>query len=91
MDRVNIPKEYLPSAEYMPRNVKLLPELDYPYRLNLAEVLLDRNIPSRGDAVAIYCESKQITYLELQSQVNQFAIVRSYGNSRKLRAPRCRF
>jgi 2-aminobenzoate-CoA ligase len=73
MDRVNIPKEYLPSAGYMPRNIKLLPELDYPDRLNLAEVLLDRNIPSRGDAVAIYCESTQITYLELQSKVNQFA------------------
>lgn len=73
MDRVNIPKEYLPSAEYMPRNVKLLPELEYPYRLNLAEVLLDRNIPARSDAIAIYHESKCITYLELQSLVNRFA------------------
>lgn len=73
MSRINIPKEYLPPAEFMPRNVKLLPELEYPDRLNLAEILLDRNIPGRGDAVAIYHDSARITYWELQSQVNRFA------------------
>lgn len=73
MNRANIPEEYLPPADFMPRNVKLLPELEYPYRLNLAEILLDRNIPGRGDAAAIYHESEQITYWELQSRVNRFA------------------
>jgi 2-aminobenzoate-CoA ligase len=73
MSPLSIPKEYLPSAEFMPRNIKLLPELEYPYRLNLAEMLLDRNIPDRGNAVAMYYESERITYRELQSQVNRFA------------------
>lgn len=73
MSPTNIPKEYLPPAELMPRNVKLLPELEYPFRLNLAETLLDRNIPDRGDRVAIYHESERITYRELQSRVNRFA------------------
>ena len=73
MDRVNIPREYLPSAEFMPRNVQLLPALEYPDRVNLAEILLDRNIPDRGDAAAIYYDKKRITYRELQSQVNRFA------------------
>jgi 2-aminobenzoate-CoA ligase len=73
MSQINIPKEYLPPAEFMPRNVKLLPELEYPHQLNLAETLLDRNIPARGNAVAIYHDAERITYRELQSRTNRCA------------------
>lgn len=73
MGTTSIREEYLPPKEFMPRNVKLLPELEYPHRLNLTEVLLDRNIPVRGDAVAVYYEAERITYRELQSRVNRFA------------------
>jgi len=69
----SIQEEYLPPKEFLPQNVKLLPELEYPHRLNLTEVLLDRNIPDRGDAVAVYHEAERITYRELQSRVNRFA------------------
>jgi len=69
----SIQEEYLPPKEFLPQNVKLLPELEYPHRLNLTEVLLDRNIPDRGDAVAVYYEAERITYRELQSRVNRFA------------------
>ena len=69
----SIQEEYLPPKEFLPQNVKLLPELEYPHRLNLTEVLLDRNVPDRGDAVAVYYEAERITYRELQSRVNRFA------------------
>ena len=68
-----IPEGYLPPKEFLPRNVWLLPELRYPRRLNLAEFLLDRNIPDRGDSIAIYHDAQRITYRELQSRVNKFA------------------
>jgi len=68
-----IRSDYLPPKEFMPSNIWLLPELQYPRRFNLTEVLLDRNIPERGDSIAIYYEAERITYRELQSRVNKFA------------------
>src|SRR3972149_4698037 len=73
MGTTSIREEYLPPKEFLPRNVKLLPELEDPQRFNLTEVLLGRNIPDRGDVVAVYYEAERITYRELQSRVNRFA------------------
>ena len=52
-----IRSDYLPPKEFMPANIWSLPELQYPPRFNLTEVLLDGNIPERGDAIAIYGRS----------------------------------
>jgi 2-aminobenzoate-CoA ligase len=68
-----IPVEYLPPAEYLPETVRLLPELNYPEKFNLTDVLLDENVPKHGDKVAIYYEDRRITYKELQAVVNRFA------------------
>lgn len=68
-----IPSEYLPPVEFMPRNVRLLPELAYPSTLNLADLLLDSDIESRGRKVAIYYENERITFDDLRSKVNRFA------------------
>jgi 2-aminobenzoate-CoA ligase len=68
-----IPEEYLPPQEYRPQKICLLPELNYPEKLNLAEVLLDQNVEKRGDKVAIYFKDQRITYSELQGFVNRFA------------------
>ena len=73
MHKSNIPSEYLPPKEFMPRNCKLFPELDYPEKLNLAQRLLDCNIPERSEKVAIYHDDERITYSELQARVNRFA------------------
>jgi 2-aminobenzoate-CoA ligase len=68
-----LPKECLPPVEYLPETVRLLPELNYPEKLNLAEVFLDENVRKLGDKVAIYFEDRRITYAELQSHANRFA------------------
>lgn len=68
-----IPKECLPPAEYLPDTVRLLPELNYPEKFNLAKVLLDDQVVKLGDKVGIYFEDIKITYSELQSMVNRFA------------------
>jgi 2-aminobenzoate-CoA ligase len=68
-----IPEEFLPPREYLPRKVYLLPELNYPEKLNLAKVLLDENVEKKGDKVAIYFRDQCITYKQLQSLVNRFA------------------
>jgi 2-aminobenzoate-CoA ligase len=73
MNKTNISSECLPPKEFMPRNCKLLPELNYPEKLNLAQLLLDCNIPHRADKVAIYHDEERITYGELHARVNQFA------------------
>ncbi len=75
-----IPEEFLPPREYLPRKVYVLPELNYPKKLNLAEVLLDENVDKRGDKVAIYFKDQRTTYKELQSLVNRFAnALREFG------------
>ena len=73
MNRMPLRNDYLPPKEFMPHNVWLLPELQYPRRFNLTDVLLDRNVAERGDSIAIYHEAERITYRELQSRVNRFA------------------
>lgn len=89
-----IPLEFLPPKEYLPEPVYLLPELNYPERLNLTEVLLDENAAKRGDKVAIYYEDQRITYRELQVLVNRFAnALRELGIEKSdrvmTRAPNC--
>jgi len=73
MTETNVPEKYLPPREFMPRNVRLLPELEYPQTLNLTEMLLDGNGRERGDTVAIYYDAERITYRELQARVNRFS------------------
>ena len=68
-----LPKQCLPPVEYLPKIVRLLPEIDDPERFNLADVLLDENVKERGDKVAIYFEDQRITFSELQATVNRFA------------------
>ena len=68
-----IPRDYLPPVEYMPKIVRLLPEIDYPERFNLADVLLDNNVSKHGEKTAIYFEDRRISYKELQAMVNRFA------------------
>lgn len=66
-------RDYLSSTDYLPQLCRNLPELHYPEHLNLAEVLLDRNIAERGSKIAIYYEGERYTYRQLQGRVNQFA------------------
>ena len=68
-----LPKECLPPSEFLPDTVQLLPHLDYPERMNLAEVLLDRNALENGDKAAILFEDERITYRDLQDRVNRFS------------------
>lgn len=68
-----IPKECLPGRETWPEY--LVPEefADTPKQLNLADVLLDRHVrEGRGENVAIKFMDKEITFAQLQKQVNQF-------------------
>lgn len=88
----DIPLECIPPAKYLPETVRLLPELNYPEKLNLAEELLDRNVDRLGNKVAIYYEDQRITYWEFRQRVNQFAnALRELGVSRNdrimLRSP----
>lgn len=64
---------HLPPQEWRPAIVRLMPELEYPLRFNLAEVLLDANLPARRNSTAIYCGPERITYGELQSRVDRLA------------------
>ena len=73
MPAPDINEDYLPPKAYLPRNISLLPELEYPSRLNLTDMLLDAHIPERGDKVAIFFDRERITYRQLLKQVNQFA------------------
>lgn len=73
MSKTSIPSSYLPPRDYLPRNIKTLPELEYPAALNLTETLLDRNVAERGDKVAIYYEDERITYRQLRARVDRFA------------------
>jgi len=66
-------REYLPPKGFLPQVCRLLPDLQYPERVNLAVELLDRNVAERGDRVAIYYDAERITYRELAIRVNRFA------------------
>jgi 2-aminobenzoate-CoA ligase len=68
-----IPAAFLPPVKFLPKPVRLLPELNYPEHLNLAEVLLDNSVQKRGEKNAIYYKDECITYRELQYLSNRFA------------------
>ncbi len=67
-----IPFGYLPESETLPDHLYALPELYYPSKLNAAEELVDRAVErGLGDRVVFYFREDQITYIELQRQVNR--------------------
>jgi 2-aminobenzoate-CoA ligase len=68
-----IPQEYQPPAEYLPDTTWTLPELQYPEKMNLAEIFLDRNVARTPNKTAIYYNEDRITYRELHGRVNRFA------------------
>jgi 2-aminobenzoate-CoA ligase len=68
-----VPIAFLPPPEYTPETICLLPELNYPDKLNLAELLLDQNVDRFGDKIAIYFEDQRVSYKELQQRVNRCA------------------
>lgn len=73
MDTDKLSKEHLPPEEFLPEVCRILPELRYPERINLAREMLDRNVADGGDRIAIYYEAERITYRDMQIRVNQFA------------------
>ncbi|WP_424009323.1 acyl-CoA synthetase [Haloferax denitrificans] len=65
-----IPESYLPDVG--PSLVHALPELHYPEHVNVVTELVDRHVSEgRGDNVAIRFEDEELTYAELQRQVNR--------------------
>ncbi|EMA07487.1 AMP-dependent synthetase and ligase [Haloferax denitrificans ATCC 35960] len=55
-----------------PSLVHALPELHYPEHVNVVTELVDRHVSEgRGDNVAIRFEDEELTYAELQRQVNR--------------------
>ncbi|GGC66412.1 acyl-CoA synthetase [Haloferax sulfurifontis] len=65
-----IPESYLPDVG--PNLVHALPELHYPEHVNVVTELVDRHVSEgRGDNVAIRFEDEEMTYAELQRQVNR--------------------
>ncbi|WP_430506286.1 acyl-CoA synthetase [Haloparvum sp. PAK95] len=68
----SLTEEYLPSDSVAPDSVHSLPEQHYPKRINVVDELVDKHVrEGRGDNVAIYFEDQEITYAELQEQVNR--------------------
>lgn len=68
----SLTEEYLPTDSVAPDNVHSLPEQHYPKRINVVDELVDKHVrEGRGDNVAIYFEDQEITYAELQEQVNR--------------------
>src|SRR6266516_137826 len=48
------------------------PELNVPDRMNAATVFVDRNVAEgRSDRVAIYCGDREVSYGQLQENVNR--------------------
>ncbi|WP_407067158.1 acyl-CoA synthetase [Haloterrigena salinisoli] len=70
--QATITEERLPDEENAPDYVHSLPELHYPDQINVVDELVDRHVrEGRGDNVAIYFEGREITYEELQENVNR--------------------
>ncbi|MFC7203255.1 acyl-CoA synthetase [Haloferax namakaokahaiae] len=66
----NIPESYLPTEG--PQLIHALPETHYLQEINVATELVDRHVSAgRGDNVAIRFEDDEITYADLQEQVNR--------------------
>ena len=67
-------RDNLPPPEQWPNMVFELPELDYPQRLNCAEVLLDSIVETHGaDRPALLSPTESWSYGELLSRANQLA------------------
>ncbi len=68
-----IPENYLPGKETWPQYCVPGDCADTPQKLNLADFLLDRHVrEGRGDNAAVKFMDKEITFAQLQKQVNQF-------------------
>ncbi len=68
-----IDKDYLPPQDALPEKIYTLPEIRYSENLNVGRELLDKTTEKKGDKTAIYYKDKEITYLELQKDVNRLA------------------
>ncbi|MEN6441004.1 MAG: acyl-CoA synthetase [Syntrophobacter sp.] len=69
-----IPIHFLPPRDTWPEFTIPDESTDIPYRLNLADFLLDRHIrEGRGDHIAIKFQDRTFSYSLLQSLVNRFA------------------
>ena len=69
-------RDNLPPEDQWPEFLFDLPELQYPERLNCAQVLLDDAVAEgHGDRVAIYSESGNWTYHQLLEETNRIAHV----------------
>ena len=67
-------RDNLPPVDQWPEFLFDLPELQYPERLNCAQVLLDDAVAEgHGDRIAIYSESGNWTYRQLLRESNRIA------------------
>lgn len=67
-----IPKEYLPTKEYVAESVFTLPELQFPRKISIMRNFYDNQIKN-WDRVAIYWRDDRITFSELRKRVNKLA------------------
>jgi 2-aminobenzoate-CoA ligase len=89
-------REHLPPAEQWPRLQFLLPELQYPARMNCASLLIDAAVAEgHGNRIAVYSDAGATTFAELQEMSNRIAnvLVQEFGvvpgNRVLLRGPNC--
>jgi 2-aminobenzoate-CoA ligase len=69
-----IPEEFLPPKEHLPDKIYALPEVRFSQKINLGYYFLDRHIEEgRGASTAIFFEDREITFRELQGEVNRLA------------------
>lgn len=85
MSRSVIPEDYMAPRSHLPQLLKSLPELTYPKRLNLAEELLDANLVEHADKIAIYGDTENLSYENLNQELHANARAsRGRGNLAKL-------
>ncbi|MGP9783749.1 2-aminobenzoate-CoA ligase [Arthrobacter sp. MYb211] len=76
-------RDHLPPRELWPTMEFTLPELQYPERMNAAQVLIDQTVADFGaDRTALLApDGTRLSYGELQRQANQVAqvLVEDYG------------
>jgi 2-aminobenzoate-CoA ligase len=69
-----IPEGYLPPKDHLPDKIYALPEVRFPFKVNLGYHFLDRHVDQGlGSKIAIFYEDREITFSELQSEVNRLA------------------
>jgi 2-aminobenzoate-CoA ligase len=67
-------RDHLPPTDQWPKLIFELPELQYPQRLNCAEVLLDQVVETHGpDRPALLSPTETWSYGELLARANQLA------------------